>query len=66
MDDTYTFIIATLKDLVSRERTGKAFMRLREEDRLLQPSNVASGSLIVALGSNGKLLSFPLSEMTTL
>ncbi len=59
--------IATLKDLVSRQRAGKAFMTLsQEDDRLLPPANVASGSLIVALGSNGKLLLFPLSEMKVL
>ncbi|SFL24678.1 DNA topoisomerase IV subunit A [Nitrosomonas aestuarii] len=58
--------IATLKDLVSRQRAGKAFMTLSKEDILLQPANVASGSLIVALGSKGKLLSFPISEMKEL
>lgn len=58
--------IATLKDLVSRQRAGKAFMTLSKEDSLLQPANVANGSLIVALGSNGKLLSFPVSEMKEL
>ncbi|MDV6345339.1 DNA topoisomerase IV subunit A [Nitrosomonas sp. Is37] len=58
--------IATLKDLVSRQRAGKAFMTLNKEDSVLQPANVASGALIVALGSNGKLLSFPVSEMKEL
>jgi len=58
--------IATLKDLVSRQRAGKAFMTLSEADILLQPASVASGDLIVALGSNGKLLSFPISEMKEL
>lgn len=58
--------IATLRDLVSRQRAGKAFMTLSEADILLQPAKVASGDLIVALGSNGKLLSFPISEMKEL
>ena len=58
--------IATLRDLVSRQRAGKAFMALSEADILLQPVKVASGDLIVALGSNGKLLSFPISEMKEL
>ena len=58
--------IATLKDLVSRQRAGKAFMTLSEKDILLQPVSVVTGGLIVALGSNGKLLLFPISEMKEL
>ncbi|MDP3281825.1 MAG: DNA topoisomerase IV subunit A [Nitrosomonas sp.] len=58
--------IATLKDLVSRQKAGKAFMTLSKADILLQPANVASGSLVAALGSNGKLLLFPISEMKEL
>ncbi|GJL71471.1 MAG: DNA topoisomerase 4 subunit A [Nitrosomonas sp.] len=58
--------IATLKDLVSRQRAGKAFMTLNKTDSLLQPVKIANGDLIVALGSNGKLLSFPISEMKEL
>ncbi len=58
--------IATLKNLVSRQKAGKGFMTLSKEDILLQPANAASGSLIVALGSKGKLLSFPISEMKEL
>ena len=58
--------IATLRDLVSRQRAGKAFMALSEADILLQPAKLASGDLIVALGSNGKLLSFSISEMKEL
>jgi topoisomerase-4 subunit A len=58
--------IATLKSLVSRQRAGKAFMTLSEKDILLQPVNASSGGLIVALGNNGKLLLFPISEMKEL
>lgn len=58
--------IATLKDLVSRQKAGKAFMTMNRTDNVLQPANVANASLIVALGSNGKLLSFPISEMKEL
>ena len=58
--------IATLKDLVSRLRAGKAFMTLNEKDILLQPVSIVTGGLIVALGSNGKLLLFPISEMKEL
>jgi topoisomerase-4 subunit A len=62
---SYGFI-ATLKDLVSRQKAGKAFMTLGEADALLQPAIVGNGSLIMALGSNGKLLAFPVSEMKEL
>lgn len=58
--------IATLKDLVSRQKAGKAFMTLSKPDILLPPANVANGNLIAALGSNGKLLLFPISEMKEL
>jgi topoisomerase IV subunit A len=58
--------IATLRDLMSRQKAGKAFMTLSEADILLQPAKAASGDLIVALGSNGKLLLFPISEMKAL
>jgi topoisomerase-4 subunit A len=58
--------IATLKDLVSRQKAGKAFMTLGKGDVLLPPANVANGSLVAALGSNGKLLLFPISEMKAL
>jgi topoisomerase-4 subunit A len=58
--------IAMLKDLASRQRAGKAFMTLSEKDILLQPVNVATGGLIMALGNNGKLLLFPISEMKEL
>jgi topoisomerase-4 subunit A len=58
--------IATLKDLVSRQKAGKAFMTVSEKDTVLDPAKVGNGSLIVALSSNGKLLSFPISEMKEL
>ncbi len=58
--------IAPLKNLVSRQKAGKAFMTLNDESIVLEPVNVAGGSLIVALSSNGKLLSFPISEMKKL
>ena len=41
-------------------------MTLSKADTLLQPAKIADGDLIVALGSNGKLLSFPVSEMKEL
>jgi topoisomerase-4 subunit A len=58
--------IATLKDLVSRQRAGKVFMTFGEAHFLLQPAKITRGNLIVALGSNGKLLLFPISEMKKL
>ena len=62
---SYGFI-ATLKDLVSRQKAGKAFMTLGEGDTLLQPALITSGQLIAALGSNGRLLAFPMTEMKEL
>jgi len=58
--------IAVLKHLVSRQRAGKAFMNIGEKDVLLPPVEVGDSTLIVALGSNGKLLAFPISEMKVL
>ncbi len=58
--------IATLKDLVSRQRAGKAFMSLAGDDALLQPAVVRDDGLIVALASNGRLLAFPQAEMKVL
>ncbi|MHB1332526.1 MAG: DNA topoisomerase IV subunit A [Sulfuriferula sp.] len=58
--------IAVLKHLVSRQRAGKAFMNIGEKDVLLPPVEAGDSTLIVALGSNGKLLAFPISEMKVL
>jgi topoisomerase IV subunit A len=58
--------IATLKDLVSRQKAGKTFMVVGEEDAVLPPATVGNGSLVVALGSNGKLLAFRIGEMKEL
>lgn len=58
--------IATLKDLVSRQKAGKAFMTLSKGASVLPAANVINGKLVAALGSNGKLLLFPLSEMKAL
>ncbi len=58
--------IATLKDLVSRQKAGKAFMTVDEGNTLLQPSKVDNGSLVVGLGSNSRLLAFPIAEMKEL
>ena len=59
--------IATLKDLVSRQKAGKAFMTVGPDDSILTPAKVdATASLVVAIGSGGKLLAFPISEMKEL
>lgn len=58
--------IATLKGLVSRQKAGKAFMTVGEGNALLEPAVVGNGSLVIALGSNGKLLMFPIAEMKEL
>lgn len=58
--------IATLKDLVSRQKAGKAFMAIGEKDSVLPPAVVGQGTRVLALGSNGRLLVFPLAEMKEL
>ncbi len=62
---SYGFI-ATLKNMVSRQKAGKTFMTVGEGETLLQPAMVGDGNLIAALGSNGKLLAFPIAEMKEL
>lgn len=57
--------IATLKDLVSRQKAGKTFMNLAGA-KLLPPVEVASSSHIAALSSSGKLAVFPIEEMKEL
>ena len=58
--------IATIKNLVSRQKAGKSFMSIEDGISLLDPVVVGDASLIVAIGSAGKLLAFPLSEMKEL
>ncbi|MBI5923750.1 MAG: DNA topoisomerase IV subunit A [Betaproteobacteria bacterium] len=57
--------IATLGDLIGRNKAGKAFMTLEAGETLLTPVP-ANGSHIYAAASNGRLLVFAADEMKTL
>jgi topoisomerase-4 subunit A len=56
--------VATFADMVSRVRSGKAFMTLEPHEVPLPPAALAAGrDHVAALSSNGRLLMFPLDEM---
>jgi topoisomerase-4 subunit A len=73
-DATYLFansagtgFIATLADLVSRHRAGKAFMTLEAGEKPLLPARVNAGmSAIATLAASGRLLVFPLADAKTM
>jgi topoisomerase-4 subunit A len=54
--------IAGVGDLVSRNRSGKAFMSLDKGERPLKPAKVA-GETIAAISQTGRLLVFALAEI---
>jgi topoisomerase-4 subunit A len=54
--------IAGVADLVSRNRSGKAFMSLDQGERPLKPAKIA-GNTIAAISQAGRLLVFPLLEL---
>jgi topoisomerase-4 subunit A len=56
--------IATLDDMVSRVKAGKAFMTMDAEDTPLRPVPLVEGlDHVAALSAKGKLLVFPLDQM---
>jgi topoisomerase-4 subunit A len=56
--------VATLEDMVGRQRAGKAFMTLAAGEEPLAPVPLAEGlDHVAALSSRGRLLVFPLAEM---
>ena len=56
--------VATLEDMVSRQRAGRAFMTLDPDEEPLAPVPLAAGlDHVAALSSRGRLLVFPLAEM---
>jgi len=57
--------VASLADLVGRNKAGKAFMSLEPGETLLPPAAVA-GTHIYAASNNGRLLVFDAAEMKTL
>jgi topoisomerase-4 subunit A len=56
--------VASLQDMVSRVKAGKAFMTLDEGEEPIAPVALAPGlDHVAALSSKGRLLVFPLAEM---
>jgi topoisomerase-4 subunit A len=56
--------VASLQDMLSRVRAGKAFMTLEPDEQPLAPVALAPGlDHVAALSSNGRLLVFRLDEM---
>jgi topoisomerase-4 subunit A len=67
--------IASLSDLVSRNRAGKAFMSLDKGEKPLVPAKVEkigaggtapAGNTVAAISASGRLLLFPLAELKTM
>ena len=59
--------VATLGDMVSRVKAGKAFMSLPPDEEPLAPAPLEPGcDPVAALSASGKLLTFPLADMRTL
>jgi topoisomerase-4 subunit A len=56
--------VASLDDMVSRQRAGRSFMTLEPDEEPVMPVALApAADHVAALSSNGKLLVFPLAEM---
>ncbi len=56
-----------LKDLVTRQRAGKAFMNVGEGEKCLAPELIGAGvTELAALSAEGRLLVFPLEEVNEL
>jgi topoisomerase-4 subunit A len=54
--------VAQVADLVSRNRSGKAFMSLDKGERPIKPARV-QGETVAAVSQGGRLLVFPLAEL---
>ncbi len=57
--------IASVTDLISRNRAGKSFMSLDKGEKPLPPARVA-GEVVAAVSTGGRLLVFPLAELKTM
>jgi len=59
--------IASIADLVSRQRAGKAFMSLDKGEKPIKPAKVSHGDTppqtLAAISQSGRLLVFPLAEL---
>ncbi len=58
--------IASIADLVSRNRAGKAFMSLEKGEKPLSPAKVGAGDTVAAISAAGRLLLFPLADVKTM
>jgi topoisomerase-4 subunit A len=58
--------IASVADLISRNRAGKAFMSLDKGEKPLIPAKVGAGGTAAAISQSGRLLLFPLAELKTM
>jgi topoisomerase-4 subunit A len=58
--------VASLGDLVSRNRAGKAFMSLDKGEKPLNPAKLGSGETVAAVSATGRLLLFPLADVKTM
>ncbi|MDZ4213496.1 MAG: DNA topoisomerase IV subunit A [Rhodocyclaceae bacterium] len=61
--------IASIADLISRNRAGKAFMSLDKGEKPLVPAKVGAGgtaNTAAAVSASGRLLLFPLAELKTM
>ena len=56
----------TFGDLLSRQKTGKAFLTVEDEAIILSPSSIAGADHIAALSSDGRVLVFPLDQIKRL
>jgi topoisomerase-4 subunit A len=55
--------VASVSDLVSRHRAGKAFLSLNKGEKPLRPAKVGQGDTLAAVSQSGRLLVFPLAEL---
>ena len=58
--------IASIADLVSRNRAGKTFLSLDKGEKPLLPAKVGAGGTAAAVSASGRLLLFPLAELKTM
>jgi len=61
-----TGFVASLADLISRNRAGKAFMTLEKGEMPLTPAKVGGGDTVAAISTSGRLLLFTLAEVKTM
>jgi topoisomerase-4 subunit A len=55
--------IASIADMVSRNKAGKAFLTLEKSERPLAPAKVGAGGTAAVVTQEGRLLLFPIIEL---